>query len=288
MGRPGARSTLGSTADRANQPVAVHPTGRSATDSERESGILTSPNRIAFVVPNFVTANDTAANRVPLTTRQKYELAWVSTYDISAHLGNLLESSIQQWTNGEPHYGRNLAAFGKRFAASEGDQATSSLFIHGLLPSLLKEDPRYFRLGKGSSGARLYRAVTRAFVIRTDAGGHTFNTPAILGQLMQAGISNFYYPPQDRSVSGTVKDLGINIVYDAVFNVLKEFYPDVLNKLKRQHTTAPPANVHRLFAVDPRQPAYADLVERVGGLRIMDDVGIKVHPTCAQVHICVQ
>jgi hypothetical protein len=194
------------------------------------------------VVPNFVTANDTAANRVPLTTRQKYELAWVSTYDISAHFGNLLESSIQQWTNGEPHYGRNLAAFGKRFAASEGDQATSSLFIHGLLPSLLKEDPRYFRLGKGSAGARLFRAVTRAVVIRTDAGGHTFNTPAILGQLMQAGVSNFYYPRQDRSVNGTVKDLGINVVYDAAFNILKEFYPDVLSKLKRSHATTSPAS----------------------------------------------
>jgi hypothetical protein len=215
------------------------------SDSDGESAILASPNRIAFVVPNFVTANDTAANRVPLTTRQKYELAWVSTYDISAHFGNLLESSIQQWTNGEPHYGRNLAAFGKRFAAAEGDQATSSLFIHGLLPSLLKEDPRYFRLGKGSAAARLYRAVTRAVVIRTDAGGHTFNTPAILGQLMQAGISNFYYPPQDRSVNGTVKDLGINVVYDAAFNILKEFYPDVLNKLKRgQATTSPAISPH--------------------------------------------
>jgi hypothetical protein len=226
------------------QPPSTPPAA-SRPDSGEENGILASPNRIAFVMPNFVTANDTAANRVPLTTRQKYELAWVSTYDSSAHFGNLLESSIQQWTNGEPHYGTNLAAFGKRFAAAEGDQATSSLFIHGLLPSLLKEDPRYFRLGKGSAAARLYRAVTRAVVIRTDAGGHTFNTPAILGQLMQAGISNFYYPPQDRSVNGTVKDLGINVVYDAAFNILKEFYPDVLNKLKRgQATTSPAISPH--------------------------------------------
>jgi hypothetical protein len=209
--------------------------------SEAESGILASPNRILDVIPNFITVNDTPANRVPLTTRQKYDLAWVSTYDFSAQLGNLLESGIQQWTNGEPHYGTNLAAFGKRFAASEGDQVTSSLFIHGLLPSVLKEDPRYFRLGKGPLGARLSRAVTGVFVIRTDSGGHAFNTPAILGQLMQAGVSNFYYPPQDRSVNGTIKDLGINVVYDAAFNIIKEFYPDVLDKLKRKHATTPPA-----------------------------------------------
>ena len=57
-----------------------------------------------------------------------------------------------------------------------------------------------------------------------------------------AGVSNLYYPPQDRSVNGTIKDLGINVVYDAGFNVLKEFYPDVLSKLKRRNATTSPAS----------------------------------------------
>jgi hypothetical protein len=212
-------------------------------DAGEESGVLASPPRILDLMPNFVTVNDTAASRVPMTTRQKYDLAWVSWYDFSAHIGNLLQTSIQQWTNGQPHYGTNLAAFGKRFAASEGDQATSSLFIHGLLPSLLKEDPRYFRAGKGPAMARVSRAITRTLVIRTDSGGHTFNTPSILGQLMQAGVSNLYYPPQDRSLKGTVEDVGTNLIYSAAWNLVKEFYPDILSKLKRNHTTSSPSKV---------------------------------------------
>ena len=226
------------------QPTNQPPSGPPAAprpDSGEASGVLASPTRILAIMPNFGTANDTAANRVPLTTGQKYKLAWVSAEDFSAHFGNVLQAGIQQWLNGEPHYGRNSAAFGKRFAAEEGDQVTSELFIKGLWPSLLKEDPRYFRGGKGSAMSRVSRAVTRAFVIRTDAGGHTFNAPAVLGQLMQAGISNLYYPQQDRSVTGTVEDLGINFIYQAATNILREFYPDVINKLKRRPATTSPA-----------------------------------------------
>jgi hypothetical protein len=213
-------------------------------DSGAESAILPSPKRILDIVPNFVTVNDTATNRVPLTTAQKYDLAWVSAEDFSAHLGNFLQSGIQQLLDGEPHYGRNFAAFGKRFAAQEGDQATSELFMRGLLPSLLKADPRYFRAGGGSAWDRVFHAVSQAFVTRTDSGGHAFNTPSVLGQFMQAGVSNLYYPRQDRSVSGTIGDVGINVIYGTAFNIVKEFYPDVLSKLMRTHAASPATAPH--------------------------------------------
>ena len=57
---------------------------------------------------------------------------------------------------------------------------------------------------------------------------------------MQAGISNLYYPRGDRSVTGTVEDVGINFVYTTATNILTEFYPDVINKLKRGHATTSP------------------------------------------------
>ena len=57
---------------------------------------------------------------------------------------------------------------------------------------------------------------------------------------MQAGISNLYYPREDRSVTGTVEDVGINFVYTAATNILREFQPDVINKLNRGHATTSP------------------------------------------------
>jgi hypothetical protein len=216
------------------------PTAPPAADSEQGNGVLPNPKRMLDVMPNFDTVNETQTPLVPLTTRQKYELALWSTYDISVYPGLLVEAGIEQLTNGEPHYGRNVAALVKRFAATEGDQATSSLFRYGLLPALLKEDPRYFRRGRGPAWNRVSHAIAQIVVIRSDAGGYTFNAPVILGRLMQAGISNLYYPAQDRSATGTARDVGINVLYDAGFNVLKEFYPDLLNKLKRRHATTQP------------------------------------------------
>jgi hypothetical protein len=88
-------------------------------------------------------------------------------------------------------------------------------------------------------------AIAQIVVIRSDAGGHTFNAPVILGRLMQAGISNLYYPAPDRSATGTARDFGVNVLFDAGFNVLKEFYPDLLNKMKRRHAPTQPGTSPR-------------------------------------------
>jgi len=154
-------------------------------------------------------------------------------FDISAHVGNLIQSSVQQATNGEPHYGEGWGAFGERFAASEGDQYSSSFFIYGFFPAVLHDDPRYFRRGHGSVGSRLWYAATRTIITRTDAQTPTFNAPQVLGQFAQAGLSNLYYPRQDRTVKGTFTGWGINLAYNSMYNILKEYYPDFLRKLKR-------------------------------------------------------
>jgi hypothetical protein len=72
-------------------------------------------------------------------------------------------------------------------------------------------------------------------ITRTDAGGQTFNTPQVLGQLLQQGISTAYYPEQDRSASGVFGDCGINLAYNSAYNILKEFYPDLLRVVFHRH-----------------------------------------------------
>jgi hypothetical protein len=39
-------------------------------------------------------------------------------------------------------------------------------------------------------------------ITRKDSGDPTFNTPQVLDQLLQQGISTSYYPQQDRTASG--------------------------------------------------------------------------------------
>ncbi|HEV2988870.1 MAG TPA: hypothetical protein VG759_10540 [Candidatus Angelobacter sp.] len=205
------------------------PTKQGTQDADLQNA--KNSKRILGFIPNFQTTNDVPQNQRPLTTREKYALSFHQMFDFSAHIGNAFQSAIQQATNGQPHYGQGWEAYGKRFLASEGDQVTSSFFISGMLPALLKEDPRYFRRGIGSLWSRTWYAMERTVITRKDDGRPTFNTSQTLGQLMSAAISTSYYPKQDRSVSGAFANTGMNLLYNSGYNVLREYYPDILRKL---------------------------------------------------------
>jgi hypothetical protein len=203
----------------------VDPKGQSSAPNAQQDE---NTKRILGFIPNFQSKDDIPQNQAPLTPREKYVLAYHQTVDFSAHVGNAFQAALQQASNGQPHYGQGWGPYAQRFGAAEADQVTSAFFIFGFLPHILKEDPRYFRKRYGSTWSRIYYAASRTVITRTDAGGRTFNTPQVLGQLLQQGISTAYYPQQDRSASGVFEDWGINLAYNSAYNVLKEFYPDLL------------------------------------------------------------
>jgi hypothetical protein len=192
------------------------------------------PKRIFWIIPNFMTANDQPENRGPLTTKQKYSIAWHQFVDPSAHFANLLQASISQAADGIPHYGQGWGAFGERFLAQEGDQFTGSFLIYGVIPQLLRQDPRYFRKGTGSAFSRIGYAASRVLIARRDNGSSVFNASQVFGQLGQAGISLSYYPKQDRDVRGLFVGWAVNQGYNVGWNQLKEFSPDLSGYLKRR------------------------------------------------------
>ena len=105
-----------------------------------------------------------------------------------------------------------------------------------IFPTLLHEDPRYFRLGSGggSTWHRTRYAVTRVFVVRTDKGSWRFNFSEWLGNGAAVGLSNLYYPAETRNVTDNVQKLGLQIGTDAISQVLKEFWPDWKRKLSKK------------------------------------------------------
>jgi len=103
-----------------------------------------------------------------------------------------------------------------------------------VVPALLKEDPRYFRLGTGGILKRTGYAVSRIWVTRTDAGGRTFNFSEIAGAGLSSAISNVYYPQEDRTLSKNLNRWGTMVAEDTVFNLLKEFWPDMRQKILKR------------------------------------------------------
>jgi hypothetical protein len=188
-----------------------------------------SPRKRMFVItPDAEDTSDILVKRIPLTVQEKYVLALHQAFDVSVHVGNALATLLQQAANGQPHYGQGWTALGKRFAASEADQITGSILSNGFLPSILHQDPRFFRRGRGSVMARTWYAINRTVVTRNDSGASGFNTSQTLGQLISCGISTSYYPAQDRSFARVSSNWGVNLGASSGYNVLSEFYPDVM------------------------------------------------------------
>ena len=220
-------------------PSSSNPTDGTATPQQDEN-----PKRILGIIPNFESKDeDIPENLKPMTPREKYILAYHQTVDFSAHFGNAFQAVLQQASNGQPHYGQGWGAYASRFGAAEADQVTSAFFIFGFLPHVLHEDPRYFRKKHGPVWSRIKYAASRTVITRTDRGTATFNTPQVLGQLLQQGISTSYYPPQDRSAGAVFQNWGINLAYNSAYEVLKEFYPDflriVFHRQVKQSSTNP-------------------------------------------------
>jgi hypothetical protein len=191
------------------------------------------PKRIFWIIPNFMTTNDQPENKGPLTSKEKFNIAWHQFWDFSAHFGNVIQAGISQAANGLPHYGQGWGPFGERYAAQEGDQFTGSMLIYGVIPSVLHQDPRYFRRGRGSAWSRIGYAASRVVIARTDAGNPAVNVSQLVGQLGQASISMLYYPKEDRRLEGVLSGWAINQGYNLGWNQLKEFTPDLFVLMKR-------------------------------------------------------
>src|SRR6202022_584613 len=93
-----------------------------------------------------------------------------------------------------PTFGQGMKGFGKRYGTAYGDQMIGNMFTEGIMPSLLHEDPRYFRRGVGSKKSRLVYAITRIFITKTDSGRTMFNFAEVGGNSIAAAISNAYSP----------------------------------------------------------------------------------------------
>jgi hypothetical protein len=108
--------------------------------------------------------------------------------------------------------------------------------VTGVYPSLLRQDPRYYRLGDGAFSHRAGYALTRILVTRQDSGRRAFNFSEVLGGFTSSAIGVTYYPKSQRDFSDFAERAGIQFAFDAGFNVLKEFYPDIERKLfHRKH-----------------------------------------------------
>lgn len=181
-------------------------------------------------MPNYGTV-EKAGKLPPLTTGQKYRLATAGAFDYFAFPFNMALAGIAQVNNSPESWGQGWDAYGKRFGSSFADNSIGTYMTVAVFPSLLREDPRYYQMGKGAVKTRAFHAVKRLFVTYTDSGRTRFNYSEIIGNAAAAGFSNVYHAPEDRTVGRNAGTLGMLIMWDGLSNELKEFWPDIRRKV---------------------------------------------------------
>jgi hypothetical protein len=211
-------------------PAASNTGGAAPTEQQKGSAPGEQTNRIMGVMPNYrAVSADTILP--PLSVRGKFVLATRDSLDYSSGLFAGLLSGYKYATRAYPEFGSEWRGYSRYLWRGFVDQAVGNYFTEAIVPSVLHEDPRYYTLGHGGVGHRTYYAITRLVVTKTDSGGSRFNSSEILGNGMAAGLSNLYYPSQERTLGKTAVNWGTQVGADGIANVIKEFWPDVRRKL---------------------------------------------------------
>jgi hypothetical protein len=182
--------------------------------------------RVLGFIPNFYVSY--IPNAAPLNTRQKFELAWKSTVDPVTFLITGAVAGIQQANNQFSGYGQGAQGYAKRYGASYTDVVTSTFIGGAILPSLFKQDPRYFYKGTGSKRSRVLYAIANSVICKGDNGHWQACYSTLIGGIAAGGISNLYYPASDRGAGLTFENAAIGIGASAAANILQEF---VIRKL---------------------------------------------------------
>ncbi len=182
--------------------------------------------RVFGVIPNFYVSY--VPDAAPLTSKQKFKLAWKDAVDPVTFGITAAAAGLEQASDQYGGYGQGAEGYGKRYGAAYADLATSTFIGGAILPSLLKQDPRYFYRGTGTTRARLLYAIANAVICKGDNKRWQANYSSILGNFASAGISNLYYPAKDTGVGLTFENALIDTGAAAAANVLQEF---VIRKL---------------------------------------------------------
>jgi hypothetical protein len=194
---------------------------------------LEQPKRILYVIPNYraVSAN---AQVPPLDATGKFKLFAEDSFDYSTFLyvGALAGMGMAQ--RSVPQFSDGADSFARYYYHIFADQAVGNFFTEFALASVLKQDPRYFTLGHGGFVKRSGYALSRLVITRTDSGGSAVNFSEIVGNGAAAGISGLYYPAEYQTWTKTGQRWAQQLALDAVFNVVKEFWPDIRQSVLHQ------------------------------------------------------
>jgi hypothetical protein len=189
--------------------------------------------RVLGVIPNFYVTYD--PHPAPLPAKYKFELAWKSASDPITVAGISVLAGIDQVADRWGAYGQGAQGYAKRFGATYANVFASTFIGGAVMPTVLKQDPRYFYKGTGTKRSRILRALSNSVMCKGDNGHWQPNYSNMIGSFAGAGLQAAYLPANDRQGAGfVVSSALIRLGETSIAGILQEF---VLPKLTPNHAT---------------------------------------------------
>lgn len=195
------------------------------------------PHTRAFVLfPGFDVVQQTTRPIPFLRTRQKYELAFRTTADVSLLIRAEMTTMYDHALGVGPFYNPGGKGYVQLYGYNAANLASGFFFSEGLVPSLAHQDPRYFRKGAGPVKSRIWWALRSEFIAFSDQGKPMPNYGNMVGLGMSTLLSDAYLPARNVSVGKTFEGYGIKLATTWGFNVLHEY--GGVAKIKKMISTA--------------------------------------------------
>jgi hypothetical protein len=216
------------------QSTGVPPPAESDEQRRNEQLKKEEKQRVFGILPEFNVSR--IPDAVALTPKQKFGLAFKTLTDPGTFFFDGVVAGIAQAQNSFPGYGQGVEGYAKRFGATYVDSFDGAMIGNAMLPTILHQDPRYFRRGKGNFTVRIGYAVLSTFRCKSDSGHWQPNYSNILGNFAAGAISNVYYPENQRGLTSTYQRAIVVSAQGAIGASISEFWPDIAQHLHKRHS----------------------------------------------------
>jgi hypothetical protein len=168
----------------------------------------------------------------PLTPRQKFIFATSDAFSVSSAFFTAASAGLNHVEHAYPEFHQGSEGYGRYYWHAYADQAVDSYAKDFLLPTILHEDPRYYRLGSGGFLKRTGNAFGHVLITRSDYGQTRFNTSQVLGSGISVSIETLYYPERERTGEVVARNWALDLLGTGLLNGYKEFSPEIQRTLK--------------------------------------------------------
>jgi len=193
--------------------------------------------RVLGIMPSFNISYLGAAT-VSLTGKQKISLAFHSVTDPFAFVLPFVVAGEHELAHDNIGFPWGIKGLGERAGAAYLDSFDGNMLGNGILPALLHQDPRYYRLGHGSTTHRmLYSLFTNVAARHDNTGKWQPNYSNIGGNIIGGALSNLYYPDTNSGIGLTLSN-GLVVTAEGAFgSIFEEFWPDISRKFFHRDPT---------------------------------------------------